>query len=76
MLGSTGNYSRGSWEQAHGFGEPPWGGGGGCSHFFFIRRLGPTKNIRNFKHPPKIFEILATPQKYPHSVPKMHRTDP
>ena len=27
------------------------------------------KSIRNFKHPQKIFEILATPQKNPHSVP-------
>ena len=27
------------------------------------------KNIRNFKHPKKIFEILATQKKYPHSVP-------
>ena len=51
------------------------GGGGGYSHVFFIRRLGPSihlspeKNIRNFKHPPKIFEILATPKNIPHSVP-------
>ena len=42
------------------------GGGGGYSNFFRIRRLGPSiyrspkKNIRNFKHPKKIFEILAT----------------
>ena len=34
-------------------------GGGGYSHFFCIRRLGPSicpspqKNIRNFKHPKK-----------------------
>ena len=40
--------------------------GGGYSHFFCIRRLGPNicpspqNNIRNFKHPKKIFEILAT----------------
>ena len=33
------------------------GGGGGYSHFFCIRRLGPStcpsphKHIRNFKHP-------------------------
>ena len=39
---------------------------GGYSYFFRIRRLGPSiycshpKNIRNFKHPQKIFEILAT----------------
>ena len=39
---------------------------GGYSNFFRIRRLGPSiyrsppKNIRNFKHPKKIFEILAT----------------
>ena len=39
---------------------------GGYSYFFCIRRLrhsiyhSPQKNIRNFKHPKKIFEILAT----------------
>ena len=44
----------------------PQGGGGGYSNYFHIRRLGPSiyrspqKNIRNFKHPNKIFEILAT----------------
>ena len=48
--------------------------GGGYSRFFFIGRLGPSiypspgKNIRNFKHPEKIFEILATPKNIPHSV--------
>ena len=42
---------------------------GGYSNFFGIRRLGPSiyrspqKYISNFKHPQKIFEILAT-QKY------------
>ena len=40
--------------------------GEGYSNFFRIRRLGPSiyrsppKNIKNFKHPQKIFEILAT----------------
>ena len=44
---------------------------GGYSNFFRIRRLGPSiypsppKNIRNFKHPKKIFEILATPKNIP-----------
>ena len=48
---------------------------GGYSHFFCIRRLGPSicpspqKNIRNFKHPKKIFEILATQKNIPNSVP-------
>ena len=43
------------------------GRGGGYSHIFFIRRLGssiyrlPPKNMKNFKHPQKIFEI-ATPK--------------
>ena len=47
---------------------------GGTLFFSRIHRLGPSiyrsspKNIRNFKHPQKIFEILAT-QKYPNSVP-------
>ena len=47
------------------------GGGGGTLNFFYIRRLGPSiyssppKNIRNFKHPKKIFEILATPKNFP-----------
>ena len=50
-------------------------GGGGYSHFFFIRRFEPSiysspqKVIRNFKHQKKIFEILATPNNFPHSVP-------
>ena len=40
----------------------------------------PQKNIRNFKHPKKIFEILPTPKKYPpfctlRKDPKMHRND-
>ena len=44
---------------------------GGYSNFFRIRRLGPSiyrspqKNIRNFKHPKKIFEILATQKNIP-----------
>ena len=43
----------------------------GYSNFFRIRRLGPSiyrssqKNIRNFKHPKKIFEILATQKNIP-----------
>ena len=51
--------------------EPPGVGGGGYSIFFRIRRLGPSiyrspkKNIRNFKHPKKIFEILATQKNIP-----------
>ena len=64
------------------------GGGGGYSNFFLIRRLGPSiyrsppKNIRNFKHPKKIFEILATKKNIPNLYldlkkdPKMHRNDP
>ena len=45
-------------------------GSGGYSIFFRIRRLGPSiyrsppKNIRNFKYPQKVFEIVAT-QKIP-----------
>ena len=44
---------------------------GGYSNFFRIRRLGPSiyrspqKNIKNFKHPKKIFEILATQKNIP-----------
>ena len=53
-----------------------------------IRRLGPSiyrslqKNIRNFKHPKKIFKILSTPKNIPtlyldlKKEPKMHRNDP
>ena len=64
------------------------GGGGGYSIFFRIRRLGPSirrspqKNIRNFKHPKKIFEILATQKFFPilyldlKKDPKLHRNDP
>ena len=52
---------------------PGWGGGGGWgySHIFGIRRLGPSiyhlppKNIRNFKHLKKIFEIFETPKNIP-----------
>ena len=63
--------------------------GWGVLSFFFIRRLGPSiyhspqKNIRNFKHPAKVFEILTTPQKYPpfctltlRKDHKMHRNYP
>ena len=44
---------------------------GGTLIFFRIRRPGPSiyrspqKNIRNFKHPKKIFEILATQKNIP-----------
>ena len=44
---------------------------GWYSIFFRIRRLGPSiyrspqKNIRNFKYPKKIFEILATQKNIP-----------
>ena len=47
----------------------------GYSHFFCIHRFGPSicpsppKNIRNFKHPKNIFEILATQKNIPYSVP-------
>ena len=64
------------------------GGGGSTLIFFFKRRLGPSiycstqKNIRNFKQPPKILEILAT-QKISlilyldlKKSPKMHTNDP
>ena len=67
-------------------------GGGGYSNFFSIRRLGPgiyhspPKTIRNFKHPQKIFEILATQKNIPRPfctlplrkdpIIKMHRNDP
>ena len=63
-------------------------GGGGYSYFFIIRRLGPSiyrsppKNIRNFMHPKKVFEILATPKNIPilyldlKKDSKMHRNDP
>ena len=51
--------------------QTPWVG----SLIFFIRRLGPstyrstpTKNMRNFKPPQKILEILATPQKNPQNL--------
>ena len=44
------------------------GGRGRYSHFFFIRRLGPSiyrssqNKYQEFQAPPKIFEILATPK--------------
>ena len=53
----------------------PQEGVGGYSHFFFIRRLGPSiyhsppKNSRNFKLSKKLFEILATQKNIPHSLP-------
>ena len=48
-----------------------WEPVGGTLIFSRIRRLGPSiyrspqKNIRNFKHPQKIFEILATAKNIP-----------
>ena len=64
-------------------------GGGGYSNFFRIHRFGPSiyrsppKNIRNFKHPKKIFLILATLQKISRFCtltlkkdPNLHRNDP
>ena len=49
-------------------------GGGGTLIFASYVGSGPAsflrlKNIRNFKHPKQIFEILATPKNIPHSVP-------
>ena len=63
--------------------SPRWGGGG-SPIFFGICRLGssiypsPPKNIRNFKHPKKIFEILATQKISPFCTLtlKMHNDDP
>ena len=58
---------------------------GGYSHFFFIRRLGPSiyrsppNNIRNFKHPKKYLKFWATQILSPilyldlKKDPKMHR---
>ena len=62
--------------------------GVGTPIFFHIRRLGPSincsppKKYQNFKHPKKIFEILATPKNIPilyldlKKDPIMHRNDP
>ena len=66
------------------------GGGGGLSFFSSYVGSGPAsavhqkkKNIRNFKHPPKRFEILATSKNIPEFCTidlkkdhKMHRNDP
>ena len=51
---------------------------GGVLWFFpWSQHLPVTpKNIRNIKRPKKIFEILATPQKYPNSVPLTLKKDP
>ena len=53
-----------------------WAQGWRYSHFFFIRKLGPSiyhlnpkKNFKNIKHPKRMFEILASPQNINHSVP-------
>ena len=45
----------------------PQGGGGTLIFSAYVgsgpaSTLKPSKNIRNFKHPKNIFEILATPQ--------------
>ena len=51
-----------------------WSQGWRYSQFFFIRKLGLSiyhsspKNIKNIKHPKRIFEILASPQNINHSV--------
>ena len=50
-------------------------GGGGTLMFSSLVGSGPAstvhpqKNIWNFKHPKKTFEILATPKNIPYSVP-------
>ena len=47
---------------------------GRVSHFFLLRRLGPSicrsqkKKNQEFQAPPKKFEILATPKNIHHSV--------
>ena len=53
------------------------GGGGGVLSFFSsyvgsgpASTLHPPKNIRNFKHQKKVFEILATPENIHHVTPK------
>ena len=65
------------------------GGGGGGGILIFSACVGsdpastvhPPKNIRNFKHPQKIFEILAAKKISPFLYldlkknPKMHRND-
>ena len=50
------------------------GGGGGTLIFSAYLGSGPAstfnpKNIRNFKHPRKIFEILESPKNMPYAVP-------
>ena len=66
------------------------GGGGGAGTLNFSAYVGsdpastlhPPKNIRNFKHPKKLFEILETPKIPPFCTLtlrkdlKMHRNDP
>ena len=53
--------------------KSPGGGGGTLIFSAYVGSdpapaLHPPKNIRNFKHPKKIFEILATPKNIPNSV--------
>ena len=66
------------------------GGGGGGGTLIFSAYVGsdpastvhPKKNIRNFKHPKKIFKIVATLKNIPilyldlKKDPKLHRNDP
>ena len=52
----------------------PGGGGGGTLSFSSYVGSGTAstlrpKKISGISSPPKIFEILTTPPKYPHSVP-------
>ena len=54
MQGSTGNYSSGSGEQAHSFGElgSLHGGGGGYSHFFLHMQARAHQKYQKFQAPP------------------------
>ena len=53
--------------------QTPGGGGGGGGYSIFSAYVGsdpastvhPPKNIRNFKHPKKIFEIFTTQKNIP-----------
>ena len=69
---------------------PPWRGGGtlifsayaGSDPASTVHKKKKKKKIRNFKHPQKIFEILATPKISQFCTltlkkdPKLHRNDP
>ena len=65
----------------------PGGGGGTLIFSAYVgsdpaSTVHPKKNIRNFKHPKKIFEILATQKNIPilyldlKKDPKLNRSDP